>query len=124
VLIALKRAYEKPSSNDGYRVLVDRIWPRGVSKDAAQLDEWIRDAAPTKQLRKWFHGNRSRWGEFRRRYLAELKQHRETLRPLARRARRQRVTLVFAASDEHHNNSVVLQQYLKMLHSGAKDSHE
>lgn len=116
--IALKRAYEKPSSNDGYRVLVDRIWPRGVSKDAAQLDEWIRDAAPSTQLRKWFHGNPSHWGEFRSRYLSELKQHRETLRPLARRAGRQRVTLVFAASDERHNNAVVLQQYLKMLGGG------
>jgi uncharacterized protein YeaO (DUF488 family) len=116
--IALKRIYDKPASKDGYRVLVDRLWPRGISKDEARLDEWMKEVAPSDQLRKWFHSYRSRWNEFRRRYLSELKSHREKLRRLARRADSQRVTLLFSATDEKHNNAVVLSQYLKMLKTG------
>lgn len=113
--IALKRAYDEPRADDGHRVLVDRIWPRGLSKDDARLDDWLKEVAPSDALRRWFGHDPSRWAEFRRRYLAELKAHRETLRDLARRARGERVTLVFAAKDEAHNNAVVLKQYLKML---------
>jgi uncharacterized protein YeaO (DUF488 family) len=113
--IVLKRAYEEPAGDDGYRVLVDRMWPRGVSKDRAGVDEWIREAAPSNDLRKWYHKDRSRWGEFRRRYLAELKEHADELRPLAQRARRERVTLVYSSTDEEHNNAVVLAEYLKKL---------
>lgn len=113
--IALKRAYEEPTPQDGYRILVDRIWPRGVSKEEAELDEWLKEVAPSKELRRWFQHDASRWAEFRRRYLSELKSHRDELRGLARRARRQRVTLVFGAGDEEHNNAVVLKQYLRML---------
>ncbi len=113
--IKLKRAYEKPSSNDGYRILVDRLWPRGISKKAAGLDEWMKEIAPSDTLRSWFHKDPSRWGEFRKRYLSELKKHRETLRPLANQAKKKRVTLVYSASDEEHNNAVVLKQYLEML---------
>ena len=114
-----KRAYDDPEPKDGYRVLVDRVWPRGVSWNEAALDEWIKEAAPSKKLRKWFHNDpESRWGEFRKRYLAELKQHRGELRRLAERARSKRVTLVYGSKDEKHNNAVVLMQYLKML--GAK----
>jgi uncharacterized protein YeaO (DUF488 family) len=116
--IALKRVYDKPASKDGYRVLVDRLWPRGISKDEARLDEWMKEVAPSDQLRKWFHSDRSCWNEFRRRYLSELKSHREKLRRLARRADSQRVTLLFSATDEKHNNAVVLSQYLKMLKTG------
>jgi uncharacterized protein YeaO (DUF488 family) len=118
VAIVLKRAYEAPTAEDGYRVLVDRLWPRGISKEQARLDEWIREAAPSDELRKRFHHERARWSEFRRRYLAELKTHREALRPLARRAAGERVTLVFAGKDEERNNAVVLRQYLKMLGAG------
>jgi len=114
-VIALKRAYDDPSPQDGYRVLVDRLWPRGISKETARLDAWPKEVAPTVELRKWFHADRSRWGEFRRRYLAELKAHREQLRPLAERARDGRVTLVYSANDEERNNAVVLRQYLRML---------
>ncbi len=113
--IVLKRAYEKATQEDGYRVLVDRMWPRGISKDKAKLDEWIRGVAPSDQLRKWYHGGHSNWDEFRRRYLSELKSHRDELRRLAQRAKRERVTLVFSSSDEERNNAVVLKQYLKML---------
>ncbi|MDT8388665.1 MAG: DUF488 family protein [Thiogranum sp.] len=113
--IELKRAYDKASSDDGYRVLVDRLWPRGVSKSDARLDDWLKTIAPSDELRNWYHDDRSRWAEFRKRYLAELKAHREELRPLAERAGKQRVTLVYALNDAEHNNAVVLKQYLQML---------
>lgn len=111
----LKRAYEPPSGRDGFRVLVDRIWPRGVSRDKAAIDQWLKDIAPSTALRQRLHNGAVGWGEFRRAYLAELKQHREALRPLAERARRGRVTLLFASRDEHHNNAVVLKEYLQRL---------
>lgn len=113
--VQIKRAYDSPSPEDGFRVLVDRLWPRGVSKDDAKLDDWLKSAAPSDELRKWFHTDRSRWDAFRKKYLAELKAHREILRPLAERARKERVTLVYSAKDEARNNAVVLKQYLKML---------
>ena len=113
--IVRKRAYDTPQSGDGHRVLVDRLWPRGVAKADAKIDEWLAEAAPSDALRKWFHADASRWGEFRRRYLAELKKHRDALRPLAERAKKGRVTLVYAAQDERRNNAVVFEQYLRML---------
>lgn len=114
-MLSLKRIYESPSPRDGYRVLVDRLWPRGVSKAAAHCDAWLKEIAPSDDLRHFFGHDPARWSTFRRRYLAELRSHREELRPLAARARRSRVTLLYAAHDEQHNNAVVLAQYLKML---------
>ncbi|MBN1836610.1 MAG: DUF488 family protein [Spirochaetales bacterium] len=105
--IVLKRAYEAPAAKDGYRVLVDRLWPRGVSKEEARLDAWLKEAAPSDELRSRFHGERAGWSEFRRRYLAELKPHREESRPLAHRAREGRVTLVYAGRDERRNNAAL-----------------
>lgn len=113
--IILKRAYEKATPEDGYRVLVDRLWPRGVSRNEAKFDEWMKEVAPSDQLRKWFHSDPSRWDEFRRRYLSELQSHRDQLCRLAQRATSERVTLVFGATDEEHNNAVVIKQYLNML---------
>ena len=113
--IALKRVYEKASPADGYRVLVDRLWPRGMSKANAHLDEWLKCLAPSEELRKWFGHDPARWGEFRMRYVSELKHHREQLRALAATARKKPVTLVFAARDEERNNAVVIKQYLQML---------
>ena len=113
--IQLKRIYNEPDANDGYRVLVDKLWPRGLSKDDAKLDDWMKDIAPSDQLRKSYHSEKASWDEFRKSYLAELKQHREALRPLAERARNENVTLLFSSSNEEHNNAVVVQQYLKML---------
>ena len=113
--IILKRAYEKAALTDGYRVLVDRLWPRGISKDKARIDQWIKEAAPSDDLRQWFHDNPSRWDEFRKRYLSELKAHRELLQHLAQHARTKRVALVYSASDEQHNNAVVVKQYLEMF---------
>lgn len=114
-----KRAYDDPSPDDGYRVLVDRFWPRGISKEDARLDEWLKEIAPSDELRRWVHDDKeSRWGEFRRRYLSELAEHREHLRPLAERAREEQVTLVYGSSDEKHNNAVVLKEYLDQLGDG------
>ncbi|MCE8016011.1 DUF488 family protein [Halomonas sp. MCCC 1A17488] len=113
--VTLKRAYEPPSSQDGYRVLVDRLWPRGISKADARIDAWPKEVAPSDELRQSFHDGRLGWGEFRRRYMTELKARRDTLRELAERAREGRVTLVFSSKDERHNNAVVLKQYLQML---------
>ena len=116
--IVLKRIYEKPSPEDGYRVLVDRIWPRGMAKDKAKLDEWMKAVAPSDQIRKSFHAGTLSWGEFRTRYLSELKTHRDEVRRLADLAETGRVSLVFSATDEEHNNAVVLKQYLEMLGTG------
>ncbi|XKE45370.1 DUF488 family protein [Halomonas organivorans] len=113
--IVLKRAFDPPEPADGYRVLVDRIWPRGVPKAQARIDEWPKEAAPSRELRRAFHGGELSWVEFRRRYLSELRDCRGHLRDLAERARKQRVTLVYASRDERHNNAMVLKQYLRML---------
>ncbi len=115
--ISLKRAYESPEKRDGYRVLVDRLWPRGVKKEEAALDDWMKEIAPTTELRKWFGHDPDRWGEFRKRYLTELKAHREVLRELAARAEKGKVTLVFGAKDTERNQAVVLRQYLERLDS-------
>ncbi|TLF51939.1 DUF488 family protein [Halomonas urmiana] len=113
--IRLKRVFEAPERDDGYRVLVDRLWPRGVAKADACIDDWPKEVAPSDALRRAFHAGELGWGAFRRRYLAELKTQREKLRPLADRAGHETITLVFAAKDVRHNNAVVLRQYLEML---------
>ena len=113
--VQLKRAYQAAETQDGYRVLVDKLWPRGVSKAEAKLDDWLKDIAPSDELRVDFHEGKLAWGEFRRRYLSELKPHKVALRELAKRAGEQKVTLVYGAKDQRHNNAVVLKQYLAML---------
>jgi uncharacterized protein YeaO (DUF488 family) len=114
--VALKRAYEKPSKADGCRVLVDRLWPRGLKKQEAKIDAWLRDLAPSDELRKWFHAHRDHWGEFRRRYLRELRS------PGAAGALDElyqylsgygRLTLLFASKDEEHNNAAVLKELIE-----------
>ena len=112
--IALKRAYDEAQTKDGYRVLVDKLWPRGVSKDELELDAWLKEIAPSDALRKTLHDG-GQWNEFRQRYLQELKAHRGTLRELADKAQNGKLTLVFSSSDREHNNAVVVAQYLKML---------
>lgn len=108
--IRLRRVYDEPAADDGYRVLVDRLWPRGMTKDAARIDEWVRDLAPSHELRRWYHREPERWDEFRDRYLAELEQHPEMLDELAARAGRMPVTLVYSARHERRNNAVVLRE--------------
>jgi uncharacterized protein YeaO (DUF488 family) len=117
--IRLKRAYESPSRSDGTRVLVDRLWPRGVKKTEARIDEWMKQIAPTTELRKWFGHDPTRWSEFRRRYRVEVMQHPEELGRLRSLARRGPLTLVFSAHDEAHNDAVVLKELLIGHRSGA-----
>lgn len=107
--VQLKRAYDPPSPQDGKRILVDRLWPRGVSKVDAKLDLWLKDIAPSAALRTWFNHDPDRWAEFRRRYRTELKQHSTLLRELRKQARSRPITLVYAAKDEAHNDAVVLR---------------
>ena len=112
ITIHLKRAYESPSSTDGVRVLVDRLWPRGVSKERAAIDKWMKDVAPSTELRRWFGHDPKRWSEFRRRYQAELSRHEELLNELRAMARKRPLTLIYAARDEAHNEAVVLRDVL------------
>lgn len=110
--VRLKRAYLPAAAADGTRILVDRLWPRGIRKSAAAIDLWIKDVAPSTALREWFGHDPARWLEFRRRYAAELRGHRDELAGLHALARRKTVTLVFAARDERHNDAVVLRDVL------------
>lgn len=111
--IAVKRVYEPASKDDGQRVLIDRIWPRGVTKDKAALTLWLKDLAPSTELRKWFDHEPERWEEFRKRYRAELDERREPLRELTALLEQGRVTLLFGAHEERYNNAVALAEYLK-----------
>ena len=107
--LKLKRAYEPPGPDDGTRVLVDRLWPRGVRKDDAAVDLWLKDLAPSTELRKWFGHDPARWQEFRERYAAEVRQHPELVEQLRDLARKGHVTLIYSAHDETHNDAVVLR---------------
>lgn len=110
--IQLKRAYEAPDASDGYRVLIDRLWPRGVSKEAAHLDEWAQELAPSSELRRWFAHDPAKFEEFQQRYRSELGAQHDKLRELRGRARRGTVTLVYGARDTEHNDAVVLAELL------------
>jgi uncharacterized protein YeaO (DUF488 family) len=111
--IRLKRAYEPAASSDGYRVLIDRLWPRGISREQAKLDAWDRELPPSAQLRQWFAHDPRRFAEFRRRYIEELRDQRPRLTELRRRARRGTLTLVYSARDTEHNDAVVLAEVLR-----------
>jgi len=111
--VRLKRAYEPPAASDGYRVLVDRLWPRGVRREEARLDEWARELAPSAELRRWFGHDPERFEEFRRRYTEELAGQGEKLRELRRRAREGALTLVYSSRDVEHNDAVVLAEILR-----------
>lgn len=111
--IEIRRAYDPPDG--GYRVLVDRLWPRGVSKETARLDEWIRELAPGTELRKWFAHDPRRWGEFQRRYRGELAVHRDLLERLLEISRREPLILVYAARDEERNNAIVIRAVLEEM---------
>jgi uncharacterized protein YeaO (DUF488 family) len=110
--IQLKRAYEPSAADDGTRILIDRLWPRGVKKGEAAIDEWIKDIAPSTALRKWFGHDPARWQEFRSRYAVEIQKHPEQLGRLSALARRGPITLVYSAHNELHNDAVVLRAFL------------
>ena len=109
-MIRTKRIYEEPSADDGLRVLVDRLWPRGISKEEARIDRWEKDLAPTTELRRWFGHDPAKWEEFLQRYRAELEDRKELLSRLRGEANDGTVTLLYAARDEEHNNAVALKR--------------
>lgn len=112
-MLRTKRIYEEPSEDDGTRILVDRLWPRGLSKEKAVVDRWEKDLAPSNELRRWFGHDPAKWEESLRRYRAELEEKEETLAKLQREAAEGTVTLLYAAKDEEHNNAVALKRYLE-----------
>lgn len=112
-MIRIKRAYEKPAKSDGYRVLVDRLWPRGVSKEEAAIDEWVRELSPSNELRRWYGHAPAKWKEFQTRYARELEGKEALLDELRRRARRGAVTLVFSSKEERLNNAAALKTLLE-----------
>lgn len=110
--VLVKRIYEPAAKSDGFRVLVDRLWPRGMSKENAKLDLWLPDLGPSTKLRQWFNHDPARWDEFQRRYHAELKDQKELVAELKGRAKQGTVTLLYSAKDEEHNQAVALRSYL------------
>ena len=110
--IKLKRVYEEPEKEDGFRILVDRLWPRGLSKEKAKVDLWLKEVAPSNELRKAFHGEKMEWVEFKKRYLKELGNCKEHLEVLRKKAEEEKVTLVYGAKDEEQNQAVVLREVL------------
>lgn len=111
--ILLKRAYASPEPDDGFRILVDRLWPRGVSRNAAHIDLWLKDVAPSTGLRKWFGHDPSKWVEFRERYFLELRRNPEAIGELNEHDRNGVVTLVYGAKDREYNHAVALKAYLE-----------
>ena len=110
--ISLKRVYDAPNKSDGCRVLVDRLWPRGLNKQSAKVDYWIQDVAPSAPLRKWFAHDPEKWTEFKKRYFRELKDSADEVKRIRALAKQGTVTLLFGARDEKHNNAVALKIYL------------
>jgi uncharacterized protein YeaO (DUF488 family) len=110
--ILVKRIYDQAAKSDGFRVLVDRLWPRGISKENAKLDLWLPDLGPSTELRKWFNHDPAKWDEFRRRYHTELKAKPALLATIIEQAKTRSVTLLYAAKDEQHNQAVALQSFL------------
>ena len=115
IKLQLKRVYDQSTQHDGTRFLVESLWPRGVTKSALADAQWLRDVAPSTELRKWFHHDPERWNEFRRRYFAELKHRKECLSPILEAAREGTVTLLYSSHDSEHNNAAALREFLEHL---------
>jgi uncharacterized protein YeaO (DUF488 family) len=114
-MIKIKRIYDAPDPGDGVRLLVDRLWPRGLSKEKAALDRWLKEIAPSDELRHWFGHDPAKWSEFRSRYRQELAEQRPLLKEIAEQGRKETVTLLYAAHDEEHNNAVALKETLEKI---------
>ena len=112
-MIKLKRAYDPPDENDGQRVLVERLWPRGVSKEKAKIQMWLKELAPSTELRKWYQHDISKWEEFQKRYTDELIKHEDKIRGIEHIASNETVTFVYAARDEDHNSALLLKRYIE-----------
>jgi uncharacterized protein YeaO (DUF488 family) len=115
-MLKLKRVYKKPSNEDGFRILVERLWPRGLTKDRAGVDLWLKEVAPSPELRKWYSHDPAKWEEFRRRYEKELENKKNEIDLLLDMCREGTVTLVYAAQDEEHNSALLLKQHLEQDH--------
>ncbi|HEX5552268.1 MAG TPA: DUF488 domain-containing protein [Chitinophagaceae bacterium] len=113
--LMIKRAYDTPAKEDGCRILVDRLWPRGLTKEKAALDLWLKDIAPSTELRKWFGHEPAKWGEFKKRYLQELKANKEAVATLKTQLKKGPVTLLYAARDQEHNEAEVLKESIAHL---------
>ena len=111
-MIRIKRVYEQPSRGDGKRILIDRLWPRGIKKEDAHIDEWLKEIAPSNELRKWFDHDPNKWGEFKKRFFAELQGRQGVMDGIVSSARRGTVTLLFASKEERFNNAVALKEYI------------
>ncbi len=111
--IQLKRAYHPAKPSDGFRILVDRLWPRGISKKSARIDLWLKEVAPSTELRKWFAHDPDKWTTFRKRYFQELKKHPDEIAEILERIRQGRVSLIYGAKDVEHNDAVALKEYLE-----------
>lgn len=114
--IGIKRVYDEPKPQDGFRILIDRIWPRGLTKEAARMDLWLKDIAPSTPLRQWFGHDPKKWPEFKKRYFAELEDRQDLVKQILDKAKQGRVTLIFSAKDEAHSNAQALKEYLDALH--------
>ncbi len=112
-MFKLKRAYEEPSDGDGLRVLVERLWPRGLTKERAAIDLWLKEIAPSAELRTWYGHDQAKWAEFQKRYRAELRANAEAVKQLKQKGKGNTVTLVYAARDEEHNSALVLKMLLE-----------
>ncbi len=112
-MIAIKRAYDKPSHSDGFRILIDRLWPRGLTKEKVAADLWLKDIAPSTELRKWFGHDPEKWPEFKNKYFQELKQKKELIDTIKKHTKQGRVTLLYSARDELHNDAIVLKEFLE-----------
>ena len=119
-MIKVKRVYEPPSKADGFRVLVDRLWPRGLTKECAAVDLWLKDIAPSTELRKWFGHDPTKWKQFQARYRTELRENRGAVKLLREKSKDRTVTLLFGARDEEHNEALVLKRVVE----GHKRSHQ
>ena len=111
--IKIKRVYEQPEKMDGERILVDRLWPRGLTKEKADVDLWLKEIAPSTELRRWFAHDPKKWKTFRRRYETEIRHNDDLIKILKQRARERTVTLIYGARDEKHNEALVLKQFLE-----------
>ncbi|MBI4966180.1 MAG: DUF488 domain-containing protein [Desulfomonile tiedjei] len=111
--IRVKRVYDTPEDQDGYRVLVDRLWPRGIKKENARIDEWVKEISPSNELRKWYGHDPEKWEEFKRRYFMELRDHLETVEHLGKRASEATVTFLFSSKELRINNAVALKEYVE-----------
>jgi len=112
-MLKIKRVYDEPSKADGRRILVDRLWPRGLKKEDAHIDEWFKELSPSNELRKWFNHDPKKWGEFRKRFFSELREHEELMDSVISAARKGSVTLLFGSKEERFNNAVALKEYIE-----------